>query len=33
MRILVLEDEIELCNTIAVDTCYDGNEAYELMHA
>lgn len=41
MRILVVEDEIELCNTIAegleisgyaVDTCYDGNEAYELMY-
>ncbi|MEF9951051.1 MAG: response regulator transcription factor [Clostridium sp.] len=40
MRILVVEDEIELCNTIAegltidgyaVDTCYDGSEAYELM--
>lgn len=41
MRILVVEDEIELCNTIAegleidgyaVDTCYDGNEAYDLMY-
>lgn len=41
MRILVVEDEIELCNTIAegleidgyaVDTCYDGNEAYEIMY-
>ncbi|MGL5152108.1 MAG: response regulator transcription factor [Clostridium sp.] len=40
MRILVVEDEIELCNTIAeglkmdgyaVDTSYDGNQAYELM--
>lgn len=40
MRILVVEDEIELCDTIAegleidgyaVDTCYDGNEAYEFI--
>lgn len=40
MRILVVEDEIELCNTIAeglsldgyaVDTCYDGEEAYEQI--
>lgn len=41
MRILVVEDEIELCNTIAqgleidgyaVDTCYDGTKAYELIY-
>lgn len=41
MRILVVEDEIELCNAIregleiegyAVDTCYDGNEAYDFMY-
>lgn len=40
MRILVVEDEIDLCDTIAeglqikgyaVDTCYDGEEAYELI--
>lgn len=40
MRILVVEDEIELCDSIAeglqidgyaVDTCYDGEEAFELM--
>lgn len=40
MRILVVEDEIDLCDTIAeglqidgyaVDTCYDGKEAYELI--
>lgn len=40
MRILIVEDEIELCNTIAeglsldgyaVDTCYDGEKAYEQI--
>ena len=40
MRILVVEDEVELCNAIAegleidgyaVDICYDGNEAYEFI--
>lgn len=40
MRILVVEDEIDLCDSIAegleidgyaVDTCYDGDEAYELV--
>lgn len=40
MRILVVEDEIDLCDTIAegleldgyaVDTCYEGIEAYELI--
>lgn len=40
MRILVVEDEIDLCDTIvegleidgyAVDSCYDGEDAYELM--
>jgi two-component system OmpR family response regulator len=40
MRILVVEDEIDLCDTIAeglqidgyaVDKCYDGEEAYELI--
>lgn len=40
MRILVVEDEMELCDSIAegltidgyaVDTCYDGNDAHELM--
>lgn len=40
MRILVVEDEIDLCDTIAeglqidgyaVDTCCDGEEAYELI--
>lgn len=40
MRILVVEDERDLCDTIAegleidgyaVDTCYDGEEAYELI--
>lgn len=40
MRILVVEDEKELCQTIAeglridgfeVDTCYDGEEAWELI--
>ncbi len=40
MRILVIEDEKELCQTIAeglridgfeVDTCYDGEEAWELI--
>lgn len=40
MRILVVEDEIDLCDSIgeglkidgyAVDTCYDGEEAYELI--
>ena len=40
MRILIVEDEIELCNTIAeglfldgyaVDTCYDGEKAYEQV--
>lgn len=39
MRILIVEDEVELCNTIAeglsysgyaVDTCYDGEEAISL---
>lgn len=41
MRILVVEDEFELCNAIAegleidgyaVDCCYDGQEAYELIY-
>lgn len=40
MRILIVEDEIELCDTIAegllidgyaVDTCYDGLDAYEQL--
>ena len=40
MRILIVEDEIDLCDSIAeglqidgyaVDTCYDGTEAYELI--
>lgn len=40
MRILVVEDEMDLCDTIAegleidgyaVDTCYDGEEAYVLI--
>jgi DNA-binding response OmpR family regulator len=40
MRILIVEDEIDLCDSIAegllidgyaVDTCYDGEEAYELI--
>ena len=40
MRILVVEDEIDLCDSIAeglqidgyaVDTCYDGKDAYELI--
>ena len=40
MRILIVEDEMDLCDSIAeglqmegyaVDTCYDGNEAYELI--
>lgn len=40
MRILIVEDEIDLCDTIAeglqiegyaVDRCYDGEEAYELI--
>lgn len=40
MRILIVEDEIDLCDTIAeglqidgyaVDSCYDGEEAYELL--
>ncbi|MEG0876399.1 MAG: response regulator transcription factor [Oscillospiraceae bacterium] len=40
MRILVVEDEIDLCNSIvegleidgyAVDACYDGEEAFELI--
>lgn len=40
MRILVVEDEMDLCDSIsqglqidgyAVDTCYDGKEAYELI--
>ena len=40
MRILVVEDEIDLCSAIAegleidgyaVDTCYDGEEAFELI--
>ena len=40
MRILVIEDEKELCQTIAeglridgfeVDTCYDGEEAWEFI--
>lgn len=41
MRILVVEDELELCSAIAegleidgyaVDCCYDGQEAYELIY-
>ena len=41
MRILILEDEIELCEDIAkglrlngyaVDTCYNGEEGYELLY-
>lgn len=40
MRILIVEDEIDLCDTIAeglqidgyaLDSCYDGEEAYELL--
>lgn len=40
MRILVVEDELDLCDSIAeglqidgyaVDTCYDGKDAYELI--
>lgn len=40
MRILIVEDEVDLCDSIAeglemdgyaVDTCYDGNDAYELI--
>ena len=40
MRILVVEDEIDLCDSIAeglqidgyaVDTCYDGEDAFELI--
>ena len=40
MRILIVEDETDLCDSIAeglqidgyaVDTCYDGEEAYELI--
>ena len=40
MRILIIEDEIDLCDTIAeglqiygyaVDTCYHGDVAYELI--
>lgn len=40
MRILIVEDEIDLCDSIAeglqidgyaVDTCYDGEEAFELI--
>lgn len=40
MRILVVEDEIDLCDSIAegleidgyaVDTCYDGKEAYSIL--
>ncbi|MEG2860286.1 MAG: response regulator, partial [Clostridia bacterium] len=40
MRILVVEDELDLCDAIseglrmdgyAVDTCYDGHRAYELL--
>lgn len=40
MRILVVEDEVDLCDSIAeglqldgyaVDTCYDGEDAYELI--
>lgn len=40
MRILIVEDEIDLCDTIAegleidgyaVDTCYDGDAAFELI--
>ncbi|MEG0963631.1 MAG: response regulator transcription factor [Lachnospiraceae bacterium] len=40
MRILIVEDEIDLCDSIAeglqidgyaVDTCYDGNKAYEYL--
>lgn len=42
MRILIVEDEIDLCDSIAegllidgyaVDTCYDGSDAYELIMA
>lgn len=41
MRILIVEDEIDLCDTIAeglqidgyaVDRCYDGEEAYDLIN-
>ncbi|MEG0766121.1 MAG: response regulator transcription factor [Clostridia bacterium] len=40
MRILIVEDEVDLCDSIAeglqidgyaVDTCYDGNDGYELI--
>lgn len=40
MRILVVEDEVDLCDSIAeglqidgyaVDTCYNGNDAYEYL--
>ncbi|MEG2000589.1 MAG: response regulator transcription factor [Evtepia sp.] len=40
MRILVVEDEVDLCDSIAegleldgyaVDVCYNGNEAYDLL--
>lgn len=40
MRILIVEDEVDLCDSMAeglqiegyaVDTCYDGEEGYELM--
>lgn len=40
MRILIVEDEVDLCDSIAeglqidgyaVDTCYDGENAYELI--
>lgn len=40
MRILIVEDEIDLCDTIAegleldgyaVDTCYDGEDAFEMI--
>lgn len=42
MRLLIVEDEIELCDTVAktlyragyeVDTCYDGNEALDYILA
>lgn len=42
MRLLIVEDEIELCNTVAktlyragyeVDTCYDGSEALDYILA
>ena len=42
MRLLIVEDEIELCDTVAktlyragyeVDTCYDGSEALDYILA